>query len=62
MPDEAIDIRTEPDIRIRTRCHRQGGLRSLDSQVEAGDAAVQRRALHQVEPRTAALVVVLDGE
>ncbi len=62
LPDEAIGGGAETDLRAgadRLRDHR---LRRADAQVQAGDPAVERGALHLVDQRSTALVLVRDGE
>jgi hypothetical protein len=62
VPSEAIGGGAEADLGARADrlCDRR--LRGADAQVQAGDPAIQRRALHLVDQRPAALVLVLDGE
>ena len=62
VPGEAIGGGAEADLRAGADRLRDRRLGRADAQVQAGDPAVERRALHLVDQRSAALVLVLDGE
>ena len=62
VPGEAIGGGAEADLRAGADRLRDRRLGRTDAQVQAGDPAIERRALHLVDHRSAALVLVLDGE
>ena len=62
IPGEAIGGGAEADLRAGADRLRDRRLWRADAQVQAGDPAVERGALHLVDQRSAALVLVLDGE
>ena len=62
VPGEAIGGGAEADLRAGADRLRDRRLGRADAQVQAGDPAVERRALHLVDQRSTALVLVLDRE
>ena len=62
LPGEAILRGTEADLRAGSDRLHDHRLRRADPQIQAGDPAVERRAMHLVDQRPPALVLVLDGE
>ena len=62
VPGEAVVTGAEADHRAGPERLRNHRLRPAEAEVQPGDAAVQRGALHLIDHGPAALVPMLDGE